>query len=104
VRYRLTTAPGVQVTAREVVAWYDAQGASSGTTASFLADLDATFRLLKTAPLACRVDDRFGLRRAHLHRFPYNVWFDVDGRTTTVLALTHDRLSGASVAERLRAD
>jgi len=104
VKYRLTTAPGAQITAREVVAWHDAQGASLGTTAGFLADLDATFRLLKTAPLACRVDDRFGLRRAHLHRFPYIVWFEVDDRTATVLALTHDRMSDESVAERLRAD
>lgn len=83
---RLEVRPEAELDALEAALWYD--GEREGLGAELLVELRATF---------ARVEDgllRFPLmfrefRRAILHRFPFGVFFIVEGELATVVAITH---------------
>ena len=73
--------------------WYDAQ--RSGLGIQFLDALDAALRRISTAPLAGQVT-RGPIRRVHMRRFPYAIFYIVDGPNIVVLAVVHSRRSERS--------
>ncbi len=82
----LDVRPEAELDALEAASWYDGEREGLGT--EFLGELRATFARIEDGP------ERFPLvflecRRAILHRFPFGVFFIVEGQMATVLAITH---------------
>ena len=83
---RLDVRPEAEVDAEDAGAWYG--GERVGLGAAFLTELRATFVRIEQGPL--QFPRVFGeIRRAILHRFPFGVFFVVEGDVATVVAITH---------------
>lgn len=78
--------------------WYEEQRA--GLAAEFQAEFGAVLSRLETTPLIYPVMYR-NVRRAVVHRFPFLVWFQVQGSMVTVLACTHGKAHPGKVPTRL---
>ncbi len=77
---------------REAVASYEEQ--RSGRGARFLAELEATFRRIREAPLAwprTAIVRRPAVRKAKVMRFPYAVFFYMLRGEPVVVAVAHGR-------------
>lgn len=85
---RLDVRPEAELDAQEAGAWYD--GERDGLGAEFLAELRTAFVRIEQAPLQFPLVSG-EIRRAILHRFPFGVFFVIDGDVATVLAITHLR-------------
>lgn len=83
---RLEVRPEAELDALEAALWYD--GEREGLGAEFLAELRATFARVEDGPLRFPLVFR-EFRRAILHRFPFGVFFIVEGELATVVAITH---------------
>ena len=83
---RLDVRPEAALDALEAASWYDSEREGLGT--EFLAELRATFARIEEGPLRFPLVFR-EFRRAILHRFPFGVFFIVEGDLATVLAITH---------------
>ena len=83
---RLNVRPEAELDALEAASWYD--GEQEGLGKDFLAELRATFARIEEGPLRFPLVFR-EFRRAILHRFPFGVFFIVEGDLATVLAITH---------------
>ncbi|MGH8224534.1 MAG: type II toxin-antitoxin system RelE/ParE family toxin [Gammaproteobacteria bacterium] len=79
--------------------WYEKQ--RSGLGAEFLDEFDRVLTLLAQSPFIYPVLYR-DIRRAVLHRFPFLVWYQIEGNIVTVLACTHGKRNPATTRERLR--
>lgn len=69
--------------------------------AQFHHELGVVMTRLAETPLICPEVYR-NIRRAVLHRFPYLVWYQVEGSVVTVLVCTHGKLDPGNVGRRLR--
>jgi len=79
--------------------WYDAQ--QEGLGGEFREALDELLRRIGDNPLA--YPERYrGNRRAMLRRFPYVVWYRIDGEISVVLACVHGRRDPSLARARLR--
>ncbi len=67
-------------------AWYDEQRGELGD--AFAASLEDVIRLISEFPEACP-EIAIGHRRAHLHRFPYALYYRIDRDVIDVLACLH---------------
>lgn len=83
----------------EAQIWYEAQ--QTGLAVQFHAEFSTTIDLLVQTPLIYPMLYR-NVRRAVLHRFPYLVWYRVEGSTVTVLACTHGKIDPSRVPRRIR--
>ena len=83
---RLEVRPEAELDALEAAWWYD--GEREGLGAEFVAELRATFAHVEEGPLRFPLVFR-EFRRAILRRFPFGVFFIVEGELATVLAITH---------------
>ena len=72
----------------EAFAWYEHR--SIGLRLDFLRAVDECFAAVAAAPLHFPVVHRV-VRRTLLRRFPYAVFFVVEGNRVTVLACSHTR-------------
>ncbi len=79
--------------------WYEEQQA--GLARDFNNELTAVMARLAETPLIYPVVYR-DVRRAILHRFPFLVWYQIDGSVVRVLACTHGRADPGKVRARLR--
>ena len=86
VRFRTEAADDVSL-ARD---WYDAQSAGLGD--SFVGSLERTVDLIASLPEAFP-EIATGLRRALLGRFPYALYYRLDGSVIDVIACLHTRQS-----------
>ncbi|MFL6198120.1 MAG: type II toxin-antitoxin system RelE/ParE family toxin [Thermoanaerobaculia bacterium] len=67
--------------------WYDERRAGLGK--EFLSCVEATLSILRNHPyMFPRVDPR--VRRATVERFPYGIFYSIDGETVRVLAVLHN--------------
>jgi plasmid stabilization system protein ParE len=82
----------------EAMDWYEAQ---AGLGAAFLDDFAQVLARLSETPLLYQVVYRES-RRAQLRRFPYLVWFKVQGPLVTVRACLRGSINPAKVRRRLR--
>src|SRR5712692_7078285 len=82
----LNVRPEAEFDALEAAVWYD--GERDGLGFQFLAELRATFERIEQGPQQYpRVFHE--CRRAILHRFPFGVFFIVEGDAETVVAIMH---------------
>ena len=72
----------------EALAWYERQRPGLGKR--FVAAHDVTIATIRRNPAAFR-DIYKGVRRAPIRRFPYGVYFFIDGSMVFVIAVTHGR-------------
>ena len=84
--YRLVAEPRADLDVAATFDWYEKEEAGLGQ--EFLAELRATYDRVADGPLAYQ-DLRSGIRRALLRRFPYAVYFAVEGDVVVVLAVLH---------------
>jgi toxin ParE1/3/4 len=79
--------------------WYDAQRPGLGDR--FIVEVQSADRLLLANPMRYAV--RFGdIRRLNLRRFPYGLFFFLDGEAIVVLGVLHARRDTRAVLERRR--
>ena len=83
---RLDVRPEAELDVQEAGTWYE--GERGGLGAEFLDELRATFVRIEQGPLQFPVVVG-EIRRAILHRFPFGVFFVVEGEAVTVLTITH---------------
>jgi len=84
--YRLVAEPRVDLDAAAAYQWYENE--QPGLGLEFLDQLRATYDRIAAGPFEYQ-DLRSGIRRALLRRFPYAVYFAVDGNLVIVLAVIH---------------
>ena len=84
--YRLVAEPRADLDVAAAFDWYENEEAGLGQ--EFLAELRATYDRIADGPLAYQ-DLRSGIRRALLRRFPYAVYFAVEGDVAVVLTVLH---------------
>ena len=83
----------------EAQLWYEEQQA--GLAAKFYNELSTVLDRLAETPLMYPVVYR-DLRRTVLKRFPFLVWYRVEGSVVTVLACTHGKANPIKTKRRLR--
>jgi plasmid stabilization system protein ParE len=84
---RLVLRPGAKADLREAFLWYEER--QPGLGGSLLESVEAVFSLLREHPLLYpRVDP--AVRRAGTDRFPFGVFYRVDGETIRVIAVLHN--------------
>jgi plasmid stabilization system protein ParE len=84
--YRLVAQPQVDLDISAAFDWYDKEQAGLGR--EFLGELRATYYRVVDGPLKYQ-PLRSGIRRALVRRFPYAVYFAVEGEVIVVLAVLH---------------
>ena len=84
--YRLAAEPRADLDVAATFDWYENEEVGLGQ--EFLAELRGTYDRIVDGPLAYQ-DLRSGIRRALLWRFPYAVYFAVEGDVVVVLAVLH---------------
>ena len=84
--HRLVAEPRADLDVAATFNWYENE--ESGLGQEFLNELRAIYDRIVDGPLAYQ-DLRAGIRRALLRRFPYAVYFAVEGNVVVVLAVLH---------------
>jgi toxin ParE1/3/4 len=86
ITYRLIAEPSVDLDVAAAFHWYEKE--QTGLGQDFLNELRSTYDRIADGPLVYR-DIRSGIRRALLRRFPFAVYFAVEGDRVVVLAILH---------------
>jgi plasmid stabilization system protein ParE len=84
--YRLVAEPRADLDVAATFDWYENEEAGLGQ--EFLHELRSTYDRIADGPLAYQVL-RAGIRRTLLRRFPYAVYFAIEGDVVIVLAVLH---------------
>lgn len=79
--------------------WYEEQ--QTGLAARFHRELSNALDRLAETPFIYPVVYR-NIRRAVLHRFPFLVWYCVEGSVVTIMACTHGKANPGKIRRRLR--
>jgi plasmid stabilization system protein ParE len=88
-----------EIDVAEAQRWYEQQRA--GLASDFHHEFGLVLARLAETPLIYPAVYR-NIRRAVLHRFPFLVWYHVQGSVVTVLACTHGKINPGKVPSRLR--
>ncbi len=86
IAYRLVSDPRADRDIEGTFHWYEHE--QSGLGLEFLDELRATYDRIVKGPLMYQ-ELRTGVRRALFGRFPYAVYFAVEGHVIVVLAVLH---------------
>lgn len=86
IKYRLVSHPQADRDIEATFHWYKDEQTELGE--SFLDELRATYDRILKGPLKYQAL-RAGIRRALLRRFPYAVYFAIEGHIIVVLAVLH---------------
>jgi toxin ParE1/3/4 len=84
--YRLVAEPRADLDVEAAFVWYESE--RTGLGLEFLAELRAAYGRVVQGPFGYQVLQA-GIRRALLRRFPYAVYFSIDGEIVVVLAVLH---------------
>ena len=85
-QYRLLSEPPADLDVEAAFEWYEHERAGLGL--EFLDELRATYNRIAAGPFKYQ-ELRGGIRRALLRRFPYAVYFAIDGDIVVVVAVLH---------------
>jgi len=97
--YVLEFAPKAREDVREIVLWY--RGEREGLEDRFLLSLKASSDILLKNPLQYQV--KFGSVRALLlKRFPYRLYYFIDGNLIMVLGVVHTKRSPKLIRKRIK--
>jgi toxin ParE1/3/4 len=97
--YRLVSEPRADIDVEAAFDWY--QGEQPGLGLEFLDELRAAYDRIVDGPLKYP-QLRSNTRRALLRRFPYAVFFAVEGEIIVVLAVLHTARNPAEWQRRSR--
>ena len=86
--FHVVLAPLTENDVAEAFAWYKERSATAAD--AFRTQVFAVLDRLGHDPLSWPADED-GNRRRVVKRFPFSVWFEVQGQTVTVLAVAHHR-------------
>jgi toxin ParE1/3/4 len=86
IEYRLISEPPVDLDVEAAFDWYENERPGLGV--EFLDELRATYNRIDDGPLKYQ-ELRGGIRRALLRRFPYAVYFAIEGDVVVVVAVLH---------------
>ena len=86
--FTVVLAPSAEDDIAEAFHWYQTRNANAAK--AFRTEVFDTIDALSQTPLSWPVDEE-GNRKRLVRRFPYSVWFEVQGNTVTVLAVAHHR-------------
>jgi plasmid stabilization system protein ParE len=86
VTYRLLVRRQAKLDLRQAVQWYDQQ--QYGLGREFGAQVDAAMELIADNPMQYQILYR-NIRRAILRKFPYGVFYRIDGTDIVVFAIVH---------------
>ena len=95
---QLHSQPPADLDVESAFTWYEGQRPGLGS--QFLAELSATFERVLDGPFMYE-ELRAGVRHAALRRFPYAVFFLVDGERIVVLAVLHTHRNPSEWQRRL---
>ena len=84
--YRLVAEPAADRDVEAAFAWYEHE--CTGLGLDFLAELRVAYDRILEGPFKYR-NQRSGIRRALLRRFPYAVYFSLEDDAIVVLAVLH---------------
>jgi plasmid stabilization system protein ParE len=84
--YRLISEPPADVDVEAAFEWYENE--RQGLGLEFLDELRAAYNRIVDGPLKYQ-ELRGGIRRALLRRFPYAVYFAIEGDVVVVVAVLH---------------
>ena len=94
--YRISYKPLARAESADAYDWYAQPTIKMG--AGFRTDIRRTESFLKTNPtIYAKVDGN--IRRAVLSKFPYSLFYTIDGDTVTVLSCFHQNREPASFIE-----
>ena len=97
--YQLRVRPGLLDDLAKAVDWYQERGPGLGD--DFVRSFHATLARVQREPLS-NLRARGEVRRVILDRFPYALWFRVDGDTVVVLLLWHTARNPTALQQALR--
>ena len=97
-RYAIEAEPAVEFDVEAACNWYE--GEERGLGFEFLEELRAAYQRILAHPFGYR-DLRAGIRRALTRRFPYAIYFSVDGNMIVVLAVLHTARDPAEWQRRI---
>ena len=83
-RYAIAAEPAVDADVEAAFDWYE--GEEPGLGFEFLEELRAAYNRILDHPFGYR-DLRSGIRRALTRRFPYAVYFSIEGETIVIVAV-----------------
>jgi toxin ParE1/3/4 len=86
IEYRLISEPSVDLDVEAAFEWYENE--QPGLGMEFLDELRAIYNRIADGPLKYQ-ELRGGIRRALLRRFPYAVYFAIEGDIVIVVAVLH---------------
>ncbi len=86
IEYRLVSEPSVDLDVEAAFEWYENEQPRLGM--EFLDELRAIYNRIADGPLKYQ-ELRGGIRRALLRRFPYAVYFAIEGDIVIVVAVLH---------------
>ena len=84
IRYALEAAPAVEADVEAAFDWYEGEEPELGF--GFLEELRAAYQRILDHPFGYQ-ELRSGIRRALTRRFPYAVYFAVEGETIVIVAV-----------------
>ena len=84
--YRLISEPRADLDVEAAFEWYENE--RQGLGLEFLDELRAAYNRIADGPLKYQ-ELRGGIRRALLRRFPYAVYFAIEGDVVVVVAVLH---------------
>ena len=97
-RYRIDAEPAVDSDVEAAFNWYEAEEPGLGT--EFIDELRAAYGRIAEGPFRYQ-ELRSGVRRALTRRFPYAIYFSVEGEVIVVLAVLHARRDPAEWQRRI---
>jgi len=97
-RYRIDAEPAVDCDVESAFKWYEAE--EPGLGIEFLDELRASYDRIAEGPFRYQ-ELRSGIRRALTRRFPYAIYFSVEGEVIVILAVLHARRDPAEWQRRI---
>lgn len=97
-RYAIEAESAVEADVEAAFNWYE--GEDPGLGFEFLEELRAAYQNILGHPFGYQ-DLRSGIRRALTRRFPYAVFFSVEGETIVILAVLHTARDPAEWQRRI---
>jgi toxin ParE1/3/4 len=97
-RYRIDAEPSVDADIEAAFQWYESEEAGLGF--EFVDELRHAYRRILNGPLKYQ-ELRSGIRRAITRRFPYAIYFSVEGEVIVVVAVLHTARDPAVWQRRL---
>ena len=83
-RYGIESEPAVEADVEAAFDWYEAE--EPGLGVEFVAELRAAYHRILDHPFGYQ-DLRSGIRRALTSRFPYAIYFSIEGETIVIVAV-----------------